>query len=140
MSAYINRVTLLGNVGRDPEIRQSNQGTPCANFSVATTESWKDGDEKKERTTWTRIEAWGRVAEIVQDMVQKGTRVLVEGSLREDEWTDKDGNKRKTTKVNIGGPQGRLVVLSNGKRRDESHASVGQRPDGPEISDDDVPF
>jgi single-strand DNA-binding protein len=153
--ASVNRVILIGNLGRDPEIRYTQAGEPIANFSLATTEKWtgKDGS-KQERTEWHRVEVFGKTAQVVRDYCQKGKQVYIEGSIHYDEWTDKDGNKRNTTKIRVSGPQSRLVLLGS---RGEGGSYGGGRPGGgggaaerggesgpPEddfkVSDDDVPF
>jgi len=96
----INRVTLVGRLGRDPEMRQTGTGNPVVNFSVATNESWKDKNgEQQERTEWHKVIAWGRLAEICNEYLTKGKQVYIEGRLQTNEWEDKDGNKRYTTEV-----------------------------------------
>jgi single-strand DNA-binding protein len=151
--ASVNRVILIGNLGRDPEIRYTQGGEPIANFSLATSERWtgKDG-QKQERTEWHRVEVFGKTAQVVRDYVTKGKPVYIEGSIRYDEWTDKDGNKRNMTKIRVSGPGSRLVLLGS---RGEGGGGGGGRggsgsgggapeppPEGGEFqaSDDDVPF
>lgn len=142
--ASVNRVILIGNLGRDPEIRYTQAGDPIANFSLATNEVWTDrSGQKQERTEWHRVEVFGKAAQVVRDYLSKGRQVYVEGSIRYDEWTDKDGNKRNTTKIHIGGPNSRLVLLG-------SRGDGGGRPAAPpsgeapaeefQVTDDDVPF
>jgi single-strand DNA-binding protein len=98
--ASLNKVMLIGNLGRDPEIRYTTGGSPVANFTMATTDRWTDpSGEKKERTEWHRIVVWGKQAEIAGEYLRKGRSVFVEGSLQTREWTDRDGNKRYTTEV-----------------------------------------
>jgi single-strand DNA-binding protein len=98
--ASVNKVILLGNLGRDPEVRFTQGGTPVANFTMATTDRWSDpSGEKKEKTEWHRIVVWGKQAEIAGEYLRKGRPVFVEGSLQTREWTDRDGNKRYTTEV-----------------------------------------
>lgn len=152
--ASVNRVILIGNLGRDPEIRYTQGGEPIANFSLATSEKWtgKDG-QKQERTEWHRVEVFGKTAQIARDYLSKGRPVYIEGSIHYDEWTDKDGNKRNTTKIRVSGPNSRLVLL--GSRGDGAGGGGGGRsggePDGPggggggggddfKVTDDDVPF
>ena len=155
--ASVNRVILIGNLGRDPEIRYTQAGEPIANFSLATTEKWtgKDGN-KQERTEWHRVEVFGKTAQVVRDYCQKGKQVYIEGSIHYDEWTDKDGNKRNTTKIRVSGPQSRLVLLGSrgdggsggpgggggGGRGGQTDAPAGAPPppDDFQVSDDDVPF
>src|SRR3990172_8245638 len=108
----LNKVILIGNLGRDPEIRYTQGGEPIANFSLATSERWTDkGGQKQERTEWHRVEVFGKQAQIARDYLTKGRSVCVEGSIRYEEWTDKDGNKRNTTKIRISGFGSRLVLL-----------------------------
>jgi single-strand DNA-binding protein len=99
--ASVNKVILVGNLGRDPEVRYSPDGGAIANFSVATTDTWKDKatGEKKENTEWHRIVFFGKTAEIVAQYLKKGSAVYVEGALRTRKWTDKEGQERYTTEV-----------------------------------------
>src|SRR4026207_227168 len=110
--ARVNRVILIGNLGRDPEMRYTQAGEPIANFSLATSERWtgKDG-QKQERTEWHRVEVFGKTAQIVRDYCTKGKPVYVEGSIRYEEWTDKDGNKRTTARTRVSGPGSRIVLM-----------------------------
>ncbi len=103
--ASVNKVILIGNVGRDPEIRYTQSGEPIANFTLATNEVWNDkSGQKQERTEWHRVEVFGKTAQVVRDYVTKGRPVYIEGSVRYEEWTDKDGNKRNTTRIRVSGP------------------------------------
>jgi single-strand DNA-binding protein len=155
--ASVNRVILIGNLGRDPEIRYTQGGEPIANFSLATNEVWTDkSGQKQERTEWHRVEVFGKAAQVVRDYLAKGRQVYVEGSIRYDEWTDKDGNKRNTTKIHIGGPNSRLVLLGGrgeggpggggpggggrGGPGGEGGPSGGGGGEDFQVSDDDVPF
>lgn len=95
-----NIVILIGNVGKNPELRRTKQDNAMATFSVATNEKWKDDDgNQKERTEWHNIVCFGRTAELCGEYVSKGAQVYVEGKLQYSEWTDKEGNKRKGTEV-----------------------------------------
>jgi len=147
--ASVNRVILIGNLGRDPEIRYTQAGEPIANFSLATSERWtgKDG-QKQERTEWHRVEVFGKTAQVVRDYCQKGKQVYIEGSIHYDEWTDKDGNKRNTTKIHVGGPNSKVVLLGS-RGEGGGGPKGGGAPGGPaggppsddfQASDDDVPF
>jgi single-strand DNA-binding protein len=156
--ASVNRVILIGNLGRDPEIRYTQGGEPIANFSLATNEAWTDrSGQKQERTEWHRVEVFGKAAQVVRDYLSKGRQVYVEGSIRYDEWTDKDGNKRNTTKIHIGGPNSRLVLLGGrgeggpggggpgggggrGGPGGEGGPAGGGGGEDFQVSDDDVPF
>jgi len=155
--ASLNKVMLIGNLGRDPEIRYTQSGEPIANFSIATNEVWNDrSGQKQERTDWHRVEVFGKTAQVVRDYLTKGRSVYIEGTIRYDEWTDKDGNKRNTTKIRVAGPNSRLVLLGGrgeggGGGRGESEGGGGggrgAAPEGPpaegddfQATDDDVPF
>ena len=139
--ASVNKVILVGNLGRDPEVRYTQSGTPVANFTMATTDRWNDqsSGEKKERTEWHRVVVWGKQAEIAGEYLRKGRQVYVEGSLQTREWTDRDGNKRYTTEVKA------QMFQMLGRRQDGEFAQGDQggqavaEPD-PKIEEDDIPF
>jgi single-strand DNA-binding protein len=98
--ASVNKVILVGNLGRDPELRYIQSGQAVANFSLATNEKWKDKDgNNQERTEWHRVVVWGKSAENCAQYLQKGRSVYIEGKLQTREWEDKDGNKRSTTEI-----------------------------------------
>ncbi len=99
--ASVNKVILVGNLGKDPDIRYTATGDPMCNFSLATTESWKDkvSGERKELTEWHRVSFFGKTAEIAGQYLKKGSMVYVEGSLRTRKWTDKEGQERYTTEI-----------------------------------------
>ena len=99
----VNKVTLVGRLGQDPETKDVN-GTTVANFSLATSETWKDKDsgEKKEKTEWHRLVAWGRQAEIIGKYLNKGSLIYIEGQLQTRKWTDKEDNERYTTEIRVG--------------------------------------
>jgi len=139
--ASVNKVLLIGNLGRDAEVRYTTGGTAVANFTMATTDRWNDAatGEKKERTEWHRIVVWGKQAEIAGEYLRKGRQVYVEGSLQTREWTDRDGNKRYTTEVKAQ----RFQMLG---RRDDRPAS-SERQEAPAVTEpdagyneDDIPF
>ena len=103
--AGVNKAIIIGNLGRDPEMRYTPDGVAIANFSVATSEEWKDKNsgEKQERTEWHRIVAFGRLGEICGEFLTKGKKVYIEGRLQTREWEDKDGGgKRHTTEIVAG--------------------------------------
>lgn len=142
MMRGINKVILIGNLGRDPEIRYTSNGQAVANFTLATTEARtnKEG-EKQEFTEWHRVVAWARLAEICGEYLSKGKMVYIEGSLRTRSWEDKEGKKRWTTEViarnmQILSPAGDRTVQEKGQDIPEdldiSNDSFG--------SEDDVPF
>jgi len=146
--ASLNKAILIGNLGKDPEIRYMQSGEPVANFSLATNEVWTDkSGQRQERTEWHRIEVFGKPAQVVRDYLTKGRQVYIEGSIRYDEWTDKDGNKQKMTKIRVSGPNSRLVLLGGrgeGGPRAGGAAGEAKEAAGPpedfQASDEDVPF
>ncbi len=97
--ASLNKVMILGNVGHAPELRQTQSGLAVANFSVATTEGWKDGDERKSRTDWHQVVVWGKLAETCAQYLTTGRQVFVEGQLRSRSYADQDGHKRFVTEI-----------------------------------------
>jgi single-strand DNA-binding protein len=114
MAGSVNKVILIGNIGRDPEIRSTNDGTRVANMSVATSESWKDkaSGERKERTEWHRVVVFNdRLVEIIEKYLKKGSKVYLEGTLQTRKWTDKDNQERYTTEVVLGKFRGELTML-----------------------------
>ena len=111
----VNRVTLLGHVGRDPEFHSNAGGDRAARFSLATTERWKDRDgEPQERTEWHRVVVFGGTVGVVERLIRKGTAVLVEGRLTVREYMDKEDKPRQATEIIVGGPQGMVNVLPSG--------------------------
>jgi single-strand DNA-binding protein len=116
MAGSVNKVILIGNLGRDPETRRTGAGDPVVNFSIATTESWRDKatGERKDRTEWHNIvifnENLGRVAE---QYCKKGSKVYIEGQLQTREYTDRDGNQRKATEVVLQRFRGELALLDS---------------------------
>jgi single-strand DNA-binding protein len=111
--AGVNKAILIGNLGRDPELRYTQSGQAVVNFTLATSENWNDkSGERVERTEWHRIVVWGKVGEVCAQYLSKGRTVYVEGRIQTREWEDKDGNKRNTTEINaqtvqfLGGPRG----------------------------------
>ena len=98
--ASVNKVILIGNVGRDPEVKYSADGNAIANLSLATSEQWKDkSGTKQEKTEWHRVSFFGKLAEIVGEYVKKGSQIYVEGRLQTRKWQDKDGQDRYTTEI-----------------------------------------
>src|SRR6056297_2203586 len=101
LMAGVNKAILVGNLGRDPELRQTPSGQSVCNFTLATSETWNDRNgERVERTEWHRIVAWGKTGELCAQYLSKGRTVYVEGRIQTREWEDKDGNKRYTTEIN----------------------------------------
>ena len=114
----VNRVTLLGHVGRDPELHTHANGDRAARLSLATTERWKDRDgEPQERTEWHRIIVFGGAVGVVEERVAKGTALLVEGRLTVRAFEDRDGNRRQVPEIVVAGPQGLVNVLAPGGER-----------------------
>lgn len=114
MAGSINKVILIGNLGRDPEIRQTNDGTKVASLSVATSENWKDrsSGERRERTEWHRVVIFNdRLVEVVERFIKKGSKVYVEGALQTRKWTDNTGQERYTTEVVLQKFRGELTML-----------------------------
>ena len=143
--ASVNRVILIGNLGRDPELRYTAGGQPVASFSVATNERWNDREGKpQERTEWHRIVVWGNQGENCANYLQKGRTVYIEGRLQTREWEDKEGQKRQTTEVvaqtvqfldrREGPPRG----AGGGAPSPSSESEPGPAPTGG--GDNDIPF
>lgn len=138
--ASVNKVILVGNLGKDPEMRYSASGEAICNFSIATTESWKDkqSGEKKEATEWHRLSYFGKLAEICGQYLKKGSQVYVEGSLRTRKWSDKDGQERYTTEI-----RGDVMKMLNGKQNEipnqQQKREENIKPSFYDLSDD-IPF
>ena len=134
--ASLNKVILIGNLGRDPEVKYTQNGTAVANLSVATNEAWTDkAGEKQERTEWHRVVVWGKQAEICAQHLAKGKQVFVEGSLQTRSWDDRDGNKRYTTEIRA------MRVLMLGRPEGGRAETEAQPPEAvPEMNDEEVPF
>jgi len=138
MAGSINRVFIIGNLGRDPEQRATPSGTAVSNFSVATTERWKDkrSGEMKEDTEWHRVVLFGPQAELAGRLLAKGAKVCVEGRLKTEKWQDRSGNDRYTTKI-IGSS---FLMLDGGRSEAPSGARAGTSYDPGQGFDDDIPF
>ena len=142
----VNKVILVGNLGRDAELRYTPGGAAVATLNLATTEVWNDKqNQRQEKTEWHRVILWGKPAESLQEYLTKGKQIYVEGRLQTRQWDDKDGNKRYTTEIKadrvtlLGGGGGR----SGGSMdRGSSHPAAGGMDDAPmePITDDDIPF
>jgi single-strand DNA-binding protein len=139
-----NKIIICGNLGRDPELRYTAQGTPVCSFSMATNERRKDKNgEMQDQTTWFRITLWNRLAETASQYLQKGRQVYIEGRLRVEEYIDRDGKPRHS--LEVFGTDMQFI----GSRGDEamperaasaSAASGGPADSQPDLSDDDIPF
>ena len=151
MARGINKVILIGNLGRDPETRYSQGGSAVTNFSVATTESWRDRNsgEQQERTEWHNVVCFARLAEIAGEYLRKGSKVYIEGSLRTSSWEGQDGQKRYRTEVMARDLQmldSRGGSAPTGFESSQPAAAGGPPPsNAPTLSDatdfdDDIPF
>ena len=150
MAKSVNKVILLGNVGKDPEIRSTQGGTIVATFSIATTDRQKDPQGNwQDKTEWHNLVAFQRTAEIIRDYVKKGSKLYIEGRIQTRSWDDKDGQKKYRTEIIVND----LVLLSGrGEGESGSYSKSGsaydQRPpahadelvQSTEITDDDIPF
>jgi single-strand DNA-binding protein len=133
-----NKIILVGNLGKDPEMRYTPQGTPVCNFSLATNERRKDkSGEAQDITTWFKVTLWGRQAEVAAQYLTKGQQVYIEGRLRLEEWTDRDGAKRTTLEVHATDLQ--FISAPSGDAREPSAAAAPQR-EHEDLSDHDIPF
>lgn len=135
--AGVNKVILIGNLGRDPELRYTASGVPVATFTLATTEEWRDKNtgNKQEHTEWHRIVAWRRLGEICGEYLHKGSKVYIEGKLRTRAWEDKDGNTRYTTEIVA---QTLQILSPKGEVSEEISESLP--PEEPIDIDEDIPF
>ena len=138
----INKVILVGNLGKDPDMRYTAGGDAVANLSIATSESWNDNQtgEKKEKTEWHRVVFFRKIAEVCGEYLKKGSSVYIEGSLRTRDWEDDQGNKRYTTEI-----IGREMQMLGGRRSEDNmdqtpqmNSSSTQPEEG--LIDDEIPF
>jgi single-strand DNA-binding protein len=151
----VNKVILVGNLGRDPETRYTGAGQPVCNFTLATNETFKDRNgERQKRTEWHRIVAWGKKAEFAQQYLKKGSLIYLEGSIRTREWNDKEGQKHTTAEIvanefrfvggraDSAGGAARGATASAGADYDAEAPAppVGDEQAGPEVTDEDIPF
>ncbi len=155
MAKGINKVILIGNLGKDPEVKYLPSGSAVCNVTLATSENWKDKEsgEKKERTEWHNVVFFGRVAEIAGEYLRKGSQVYVEGSLRTRKWQDKEGKDRYTTEIVVSDMQmlggrggGGASTASYDDEPTSSRPTAGRAKGRPmaesagETLDDDIPF
>jgi single-strand DNA-binding protein len=138
--AGVNKVILIGRLGRDPEIRYTPSGAAVANFSIATSEEWTDREsgQKQERTEWHRIVAWRRLGEICGEYLHKGSQIYIEGRLQTRAWEDREGNKRYTTEVVAQNMQ--MLGPAGKEGRAESLDERYPVEEPVDIPDDDIPF
>ncbi|MEN9796360.1 MAG: hypothetical protein RL653_56 [Pseudomonadota bacterium] len=158
MAGSVNKAIVIGNLGKDPEVRFTPGGQAVANFSIATNESWKDKNgQSQERTEWHRIVVWGKLAELCGEYLKKGRSAYVEGRLQTREWTDKEGKKNYTTEIvanqvvflggrDGGGMGGGGGVGGGGRGRDDfggpppADEFGGPGPSSGGGPDEDIPF
>ena len=153
MSGSVNKVILIGRLGKDPEVKYTPSGAPVAKFSLATDEAFKDrSGEQQKRTEWHNIVAWNKLAEICGEYLTKGKLVYIEGSIRSRQWEDQAGNKRTAYDI----VAGRMQMLGSKADSDRAAAAAAAAPSAerppvekppaseppaePEITDEDVPF
>ena len=140
----VNKVILVGNLGKDAELRYTPGGSPVATVNMATTEVWNDraSGQRQEKTEWHRVVIWGKTAESLAEYLTKGKQIYVEGRLQTRSWDDKDGNKKYMTEIRAD----RVVLLSGAGRggapAERSEATGHDEPakEAVELTDDDIPF
>jgi len=133
MARGLNKVMVIGHLGRDPEMRFTPSGRPVTSFSMATSRSWKTSDgERRTETEWFNVVAWGSLAEICNQYLKKGQQVYIEGRLQNRRWEDDDGNKRNTTEI----VAREMIML--GERRDQKEEDSVEEADSGE--EEDFPF
>lgn len=146
----INKVTLLGNLGADPEVRRTQDGKSVANITIATSDKWKDKStgEQREKTEWHKCTLWGPLGELAEKYLRKGSKVYLEGTLQTRKWQDKNGADRWTTEVVLQGPKAQLLFLDSAKDRQGGSSGAGggdasqftpPLPAGANV-DDEIPF
>ena len=135
----LNKATLIGNLGNDPEIRYMQDGTAVANLSVATSEAWKDKGtgERKEKTEWHRVSFFGRMAEVAEKYLHKGSKVYIEGSIHTRKWQDQEGNDRYSTEI-----KGREMKMLDPKQANSGsdQSQAPQQEQAPLEDDSEIPF
>jgi single-strand DNA-binding protein len=147
----VNKAILIGNLGRDPEVRAMPDGSKVANLSVATAESWKDKNtgEKRERTEWHRVVIFGKIADIAEQYLRKGSKVYLEGQLQTRKWQDQSGNDRYSTEVVLQPFRGQLTMLGDKPGSEPSRAPAepasgtgddAYGPGGTAELDDEIPW
>ena len=150
MAGSVNKVIIIGSLGRDPEVRHTSGGDSVVNLSVATSESWKDKNsgEKKEKTEWHRVTIWNEhLGKIAQQYLKKGSRIYLEGQLQTRKWQDQSGNDKYTTEVVLQRYRGELTMLdSPGEKQQGGSQDYDQSPQadatpgGGGPLDDEIPF
>jgi single-strand DNA-binding protein len=146
--AGVNKVILVGNLGKDPEVRRTQSGEPVVSFSIATSESWRDktSGERKEKTEWHRVVIFNEnLAKVAEQYLRKGSKVYIEGQLSTRKWTDKDGQEKYTTEIVLNRFRGELQMLDSrgeggaGAGRTAGGGGAPQNFDRSEM-DDEIPF
>ena len=145
MAGSVNKVILVGNLGRDPEVRRMTNGDPIVNLSVATSENWKDKatGERKEKTEWHRVVIFNEnLAKVAEQYMHKGSKVYLEGQLQTRKWTDKDGVEKYSTEVVLSRFRGEMVLLDARGSAAPAPSSGGESPASFDRGalDDDIPF
>src|SRR5580765_3551597 len=143
----VNKVILVGNLGRDAELRYTPGGAAVSTHNTATTEIWNDkGGQRQEKTEWHRVVLWGKTAESLSEYLTKGKQIYVEGRLQTRQWDDKDGNKRYTTEIRgdrivlLGGGGGRGAGMSTDRGGDMGAVQAPGADTSEPLTDDDIPF
>ncbi|HTW33769.1 MAG TPA: single-stranded DNA-binding protein [Rhizomicrobium sp.] len=149
MAGSVNKVILIGNLGKDPDVRRMTSGEPVVNLSVATSESWRDkaSGERKERTEWHRVVIFNEnLAKVAEQYLRKGSKVYLEGQLSTRKWTDKDGQEKYSTEVVLNRFRGELVML-DGRGEGGGGGGAGRSGSGEAPAsfdrgdmDDEIPF
>jgi single-strand DNA-binding protein len=148
MSRGVNKVILVGNLGKDPETKYMPSGDCVCNFTLATTDSWKDkqSGEKVEKTEWHNVVMFRRLAEVAGEYLRKGSQIYIEGKLKTRKWQDKNGNDRWTTEIEardmqmLGSRGGNAGLSAPAAQPSPSPAATAQNDQQPPIIDDDIPF
>jgi single-strand DNA-binding protein len=148
MAGSVNKVILVGNLGKDPDVRRTNSGDPIVNLSVATSETWRDKGtgERKERTEWHRVVIFNEnLAKVAEQYLRKGSKVFLEGQLQTRKWTDKDGAERYSTEVVLQRFRGEMVLLDSRGDSGGAPARTGGSGEPPASferneMDDEIPF
>jgi len=135
----LNKATLIGNVGKDPEIRSTQDGREIANFSLATSESWKDKNgERQEKTEWHNVVVFSEgLVKLIKGYVKKGDKLYIEGAIKTRKWVDKEGVDKYSTEIVLQGYNASIIMLSGKKKDDDPQAS---QPSGASGMDDAIPF
>jgi len=147
MSLSLNRAQLIGHLGRDPDIRHTQDGRPIANFSLATSERWTDkqSGEKKERTEWHNVVVFSEpLVKVIEQHAKKGSKIFVEGALSTRKWTDQEGRERYTTEIVLRQFNGTLILLGSNRAAPDENSygttKTVQQQSAKDSLDDEIPF